>query len=408
MDERKQAALWVMEKLEQAGFAAYLVGGCVRDELMGRQPQDYDVATEARPEQVQAIFPRTAPTGLQHGTVTVVHNDLPIEVTTFRIEGEYEDRRRPSQVAFVSSLKLDLARRDFTVNAMAKDRHGELIDYFSGMADLEAKVIRAVGDPLERFQEDALRMLRAARFVAQFGFSLDADARQAMVQLKQECRFLSVERVVSELEKIWKAAAPSTGLEILADTGLFTHLPPFCQWADGRQLAIEGLKRFDWVRDRIVRWSYLLSLCKTDMAGLAARLNQLKLATRDKEAISACMQLGLTWQRQTDEEWKRRLYRFGLDALQRAGQLACLLELRRPEDPDETKLAAWWQAMPVKHTRELAVSGTDLIRQTGRQAGPWVGRTLAYLAEQAALQRIPNEREALLKEGCQFGAKYTQ
>ncbi|MFC7442098.1 CCA tRNA nucleotidyltransferase [Laceyella putida] len=408
MDERKRAALQVMERLEQAGFAAYLVGGCVRDELLGRQPQDYDVATEAHPYKVQEIFPRTVPTGLQHGTVTVVQQGIPVEVTTFRVEEGYEDRRRPSQVAFVSSLKLDLARRDFTVNAMARDRHGKLIDYFSGVQDLEAQVIRTVGEPLERFREDALRMLRAARFVAQFGFSLDDKAKRAIEQLKQESRFLSVERVVSELEKMWRMPTPSPGMGILFETGLIAALPPFYQWIDESKPAADRLERFDWVQDRIVRWSYLLSLCGTGEAVLESRLTQLKLANRDKEAIIDCLKLGSKWERQGEEEWKRLLYRFGILALKRAAQLAELLGRRQVDDPDEAKLEEWWQAMPVKQTQDLPITGTELIRHVGKKAGPWVGKTLAYLAEQAALQHIPNEREALLKEGCQIGAKYSQ
>lgn len=408
MDKRKQAALQVIEQLEQAGFAAYLVGGCVRDELLGRQPQDYDVATDAKPTTVLELFPRSVPTGLQHGTVTVVHEGNPIEVTTFRVEEGYEDRRRPTQVSFVSSLKLDLARRDFTINAMARDRYGRLIDYFGGVEDLKAQQIRTVGDPSARFREDALRMLRAARFVAQFHFSLDANTKQAMERLKQESRFLSVERVVMEIEKMWRAPAPSPGMKLLFETGLIEELPPFDRWLPKAKPSAESLQRFDSTPDRIVRWSYWLSLFGAEESTHRSMLSQLKLANRDKKEISACFTLGSTWQKREEEAWKRLLYRFKLAALQRAAQLAKLLELREAQDPDEIVFAEWWREMPVKRPQDLSITGADLIRYLGKEAGPWVGKTLVILAERAALQHIPNERAELLKEGCRVGAKYSQ
>ena len=163
----------IIFRLEAEGFSAFMVGGCVRDILMGRAPKDWDVATSASPGEVQRLFEKTVPTGERHGTVTVILDGGKAEVTTFRSESAYSDHRRPDSVTFVSDLKEDLKRRDFTINAMAMRADGTVMDYFGGGADLKAGIIRCVGEARERFEEDALRMLRALRFSAELGFEID-------------------------------------------------------------------------------------------------------------------------------------------------------------------------------------------------------------------------------------------
>ncbi|MBA4543170.1 CCA tRNA nucleotidyltransferase [Thermoactinomyces daqus] len=404
MDTRKAAALSVMEQLEKSGFQAYLVGGCVRDEMLGISPQDYDIATDAVPDQVQNLFPRTIPTGLKHGTVTVVEQGIPLEVTTFRIEEAYLDRRRPSQVRFVSSLKQDLARRDFTINAMAKNRRGQVIDYFSGKEDLLVGRIRTVGNPRDRFREDALRMLRAVRFVAQFGFALEEETRRALIALRSECFHLSVERVVQELEKMWKAVSPSAGVRELFSTDLLRALPPFCRW-DLQSFPPDQAASFDHTSDRIVRWAYLLWLCQTDEACLGRRLKALKLPTRDQKQISVCFRLMLAgeWTATDPVYWKRQLLRHGLDSVRRSGQLRRLVGKIMDKDLTETRFQDWWNEMPVKERRELALGGEELIRYSGKKAGPWVGQVLNNLYEQVALGLLPNDKNALLEEGYKIG-----
>ena len=168
----------IIETLSSHGYEAYAVGGCVRDTILGRTPDDWDITTSARPEEVKKIFGRTVDTGLVHGTVTVMIGKEGFEVTTYRIDGAYEDNRHPLEVTFTPSLTEDLKRRDFTINAMAYNHRDGLIDIFDGIGDLEKKRIRCVGEPLERFQEDALRMLRAVRFSAQLGFSIESGTRE--------------------------------------------------------------------------------------------------------------------------------------------------------------------------------------------------------------------------------------
>lgn len=193
---------YIINTLEEAGYEAYAVGGCVRDVILGRKPQDWDITTSAKPEQVKSLFGRTLDTGIAHGTVTVMRNRVGYEVTTYRIDGEYEDNRHPKSVEFTDNLILDLERRDFTINAMAYNKKRGLVDAFDGMGDMERKVIRCVGDAGARFDEDALRMLRAVRFSGQLCFEIEAGTKEAIVQRARHLENISAERIRVELSKL--------------------------------------------------------------------------------------------------------------------------------------------------------------------------------------------------------------
>ena len=206
---------YILNAIERAGFEARLAGGCVRDTLMGRRPADWDIACSAPPDAVEALFPRTVPTGKRHGTVTVLYGGGSCEVTTYRVEGAYSDRRRPDGVRFTSSLEADLARRDFTVNAMAMDAAGNLTDPFGGREDIERRLIRCVGSPEERFSEDALRMLRALRFSAQLGFDIDPRTDAAVTALAPTAAALSAERVRDEFLRALASPRPQRAWEML-------------------------------------------------------------------------------------------------------------------------------------------------------------------------------------------------
>lgn len=192
----------IINTLENAGYEAYAVGGCVRDTILGREPQDWDITTSAKPEQIKKLFRKTVDTGIQHGTVTVMLNHEGYEVTTYRIDGEYEDNRHPKSVEFTNNLTLDLERRDFTINAMAYNDTRGLVDEFLGIQDIEDKVIRCVGNPGARFDEDALRMLRAVRFSGQLGFQIEENTRQAIVERARHLKKISAERIRVELTKL--------------------------------------------------------------------------------------------------------------------------------------------------------------------------------------------------------------
>lgn len=217
----------IIEKLQGAGYEAYAVGGCVRDSILGRVPDDWDITTSAKPYEVKELFRRTIDTGIQHGTVTVMMDKVGYEVTTYRIDGEYEDGRHPKDVTFTSNLREDLRRRDFTINAMAYNDSDGLVDCFDGMADLENKIIRCVGNPVERFTEDALRMMRAVRFSAQLSFDIEEKTFLAIKELAQNLKKVSAERIQVELMKLILSPNPDY-LRKLYDAGVTkVFLPEF-------------------------------------------------------------------------------------------------------------------------------------------------------------------------------------
>lgn len=209
----------IIETLEQAGFEAYAVGGCVRDSLLGRNPSDWDITTSARPEQVKALFSHTIDTGIRHGTVTVMLEHVGYEVTTYRIDGEYEDSRHPKEVIFTPLLTEDLKRRDFTINAMAWNPRAGIIDEFGGMEDLDEGIIRCVGSPEERFSEDALRMMRAVRFSAQLGYEIEPATKAAIRKLAPNLTHVSAERIQVELVKLVESMHPDY-LRVAYETGI--------------------------------------------------------------------------------------------------------------------------------------------------------------------------------------------
>ena len=198
----------IITSLQNAGFEAYAVGGCVRDSILGREPGDWDITTSAMPEETKALFEKTVDTGIEHGTVTVLLEREGFEVTTYRIDGKYEDSRHPKEVTFTRSLKEDLLRRDFTINAMAYNEKNGLVDIFGGLRDLKERKIRCVGDAKARFSEDALRILRGIRFAAQLGFSIDEETKAGMEKLAPTLKNISAERIQTELVKMLISRRP--------------------------------------------------------------------------------------------------------------------------------------------------------------------------------------------------------
>lgn len=215
----------IIETLATAGYEAYAVGGCVRDSVLGRIPNDWDITTSAKPDEIKGLFGRTIDTGIKHGTVTVMLDKEGFEVTTYRIDGDYEDGRHPKEVTFTASLEEDLKRRDFTVNAMAYNEKSGLVDLFCGMQDIEQGVIRCVGNAEERFTEDALRMLRAVRFSAQLGYRIEEETKQAIHRLAPNLRIISAERIQAELVKLVVSEHPDY-LRCAYETGITKYILP--------------------------------------------------------------------------------------------------------------------------------------------------------------------------------------
>ncbi len=238
------AAREVCIKLQAAGHEAFVVGGAVRDLIRDLHPDDYDLATSATPEEVQQLFPRVIPTGIDHGTVTVLHRRKTLEVTTFRTESGYSDARHPDFVEFVATIEADLARRDFTINGMALDPVSErFLDPFGGEADLESGTVRAIGNPDKRFAEDALRLLRAIRFATQLGFIIEIGTWDALVRIAGSLRLVSHERMRDEINKILASQQPSVGFRLMSDSGLLRIVLP--ELAAGVDVEQRGDHRFD-------------------------------------------------------------------------------------------------------------------------------------------------------------------
>lgn len=206
--ELPKKVIMIIDNLQMHGYEAYAVGGCVRDSILCRKPEDWDITTSARPEEVKRLFRRTVDTGIEHGTVTVMLGKDGFEVTTYRVDGEYADNRHPKEVTFTASLEEDLKRRDFTINAMAYNDEVRLVDIFGGMKDLNHHLIRCVGDPMERFSEDALRILRAVRFSAQLAFPIEKQTADAVRALAPTLEHISAERIQVELVKLLTSAHP--------------------------------------------------------------------------------------------------------------------------------------------------------------------------------------------------------
>ncbi|MGG1551816.1 CCA tRNA nucleotidyltransferase [Paenibacillus ferrarius] len=412
-------AAHILRKLSEAGYEAYLVGGCVRDALLGKPIKDIDIATSALPEQVMGCFPRTVPTGLQHGTVTVVLKEGTYEVTTFRKEAAYEGFRRPTSVAYISDLTEDLKRRDFTMNAMAMDVDGTVMDPFAGQADLAAGVLRCVGAAEERFSEDALRMLRCVRFASTYGLDVEAATWQALLANAPLLRHIAMERVRSELQRMVDGPAPARAVRLLLASGLTAHfkrqLPlPFERWL-AWDAALDAVSALDAQHDR---WAMLLLLLETPADTVRKALQELTFSRADglaangvlalREALAAA-QAGLADPAPLERVWKLGAVRHG-EAAARA-LLRLLRVLPQPSD-QRGELARWlvsaapelarrgedWlKQIPCFSLKQLAISGQDVAAALSKQPGPWMGQLLQDLLERTALGELTNVREVLIE-----------
>lgn len=365
------------EALWRAGFEAYPVGGCVRDLLLGRTPGDWDVTTNALPERVMELFDRTAPTGIRHGTVTVIINSVAIEVTTFRTEAGYSDGRHPDGVRFDATLERDLARRDFTVNAMALARDGSVVDPFGGRADLNEKIIRCVGDPNRRFAEDALRMFRAVRFGAQLGFALEKNTLNALKQNACKAEQLASERVRVEVEKTLCSARPER-------VGAMFEFGLMAAWSDEKPVGAEGLAALP--AEPKLRWAGLCACLETDAA--EPFLRGLKL---DGATVRACAGGHSLWKKgvpATDRDWRLALIEHGVDGCRAAAAMAGAEVLCR--------LEGVLAQNPCIRVEQLAISGGELAQMglSGPEIGAMQQRLLAFVAEDPGA----NAREPLLAE----------
>lgn len=347
----------ILNTLERSGYEARLVGGCVRDTLLHRRPNDWDVATAAAPEAVTELFERTVPTGIRHGTVTVLYGGSACEVTTYRVEGAYSDHRRPDSVRFTSRLEEDLSRRDFTINAMAMDASLALTDPFGGREDLSRRLIRCVGDSHERFTEDALRMLRAVRFAAQLDFALDSAALEAIAGCAPLCSALSPERVAAELRAVLASRDPDM-VWLMADLGLLNAwLTP----REGERTHLGALPRCA----RLAHFCSDLSRCGS-ITSTDTFLRSLRMDTRSVKTCSAAAEILASGSR----DYKRLLRDYGEDAV-----LAAY--------PKSRRLRAVLRSGECWSLASLAITGGELaaLGYAGRELGEELRRLLEHVID---------------------------
>lgn len=401
MDE---GAAELLDTLHRAGYAAYVVGGCVRDSLLGLTPHDWDLCTSALPQQGMELFgeEKCIPTGLQHGTVTVKQGGGLYEITTFRTEGTYTDGRHPDEVHFVPDVREDLARRDFTINAMAYNAKEGLIDPFGGQADLQSGILRAVGVPHQRFTEDALRILRLYRFAARFGFSIDPPTAQAAQELCAHLDCVSVERIEEELAKLLSAPAPAAYLD---EKILSVVLP---------ELSPEALAAAKPVVDACpageqalpVRLAALLLSLGED--GTRRTLRRLRCSNACIEETAVLVREAVSGVPVSLNIYARRLLgRYNLCTVQRLAALGTALQPEHAADfAALSELAERLDADGVCcRVSQLAVNGRDLMA-AGVPAGPGIRKVLEALLDGVIREEYPNERQALLAavHGNQFSA----
>ena len=380
---------WVIGKIREAGYEAFAVGGCVRDTLLGRTPEDWDVTTSARPEAVKAIFERTVDTGLQHGTVTVLKNRKGYEVTTYRIDGEYHDGRHPDSVEFTPNLLEDLKRRDFTINAMAYSHETGIVDEFGGMEDLKAGIVRCVGRPEDRFTEDALRLLRALRFSAQLGFEIEESTYAAIKTIAPNLAKVSKERMQAELTKLLLSAHPERIL-LLKETGLSAQIVP------GFDAVFATLfsKLSRLPAEKSLRWAGFL-LCQSTKQAEAV-LKGLKMDNETIGNVSRMIEGAKETLPLEKPAVRRAMSRYTPYQLEGALKLKELMgspvagEIRRLRE----EIIRDGDCVSLK---DLAVKGRDLL-EAGVERGPMVGEILNHLFDLVLLYPEKNDRELLLKE----------
>ena len=431
-----EKASHIISVLTEAGFEAYVVGGCVRDAILGRDAADWDITTNALPSQVKALFPRTLDTGLQHGTVTVMQGKEGFEVTTYRIDGEYLDGRHPDRVTFTPSLLEDLKRRDFTVNAMAYNEKEGLVDAFGGLEDLKRRRIRCVGDPRERFTEDALRILRAVRFSAQLDFTIEEKTRAALSEFAPRLLKVSAERIQTELVKLLTSSHPEV-FRVVWETGISAViLPEFDACMDTPQnnphhcwsVGEHTLRALTFVEpDKVLRLAVLLHdigkppVRTTDERGVdhfyghaqkgaemaGSILRRLKFDNDTRKRVARLVQVHDDLQIAAAQRSVRRaVYRIGADLfpdylkLRRADIMAQNPDVRQEKLNELARIEEMYQkileAQQCLSLKDLAVTGRDLI-EAGMQPGPELGRTLNQLLELVIEHPEYNTKESLLE-----------
>ena len=380
-------ALPVMQQLVDAGYEAYFVGGSVRDMLLHKPISDVDIATSATPQEVKEIFSHTVDVGIEHGTVMVIHHKEGYEVTTFRTEEGYEDFRHPDKVTFVRSLEEDLKRRDFTINALAIGIDDQLMDFFDGIGDLERQCIRCVGDAKERFNEDALRMFRAVRFVGQLGFQVEEETKNAISLLKMNLSKVAVERMKVEFEKMIQSSYRKDALKLFVETGLYQACPLF----DGKGEILLKLAEFP-IKEMSVLQAWILFVDELKLSDKEVT-HLLKSWKSSNEQIRDVLVGYKTYRARKEEEWN---FFLAYDCPYEVASEVEQLLIPQNKSTSIKGLEATYQSLPIRSMNDIQLNGHDIIRILKLdKKGPIIGQVLKTVEKKILEQSIQNDAEVL-------------
>ena len=373
-----RASYEVIHRLEEAGFEAVFVGGAVRDYFLGKQAQDIDIATSAEPYEVKKVFSNTIDIGITHGTVLVIIDGDPIEVTTFRTEGTYTDHRRPDEVQFVKSLREDLLRRDFTMNALAMTKDGQLIDMFGGKVDMEKKLVRAVGKPAERFREDALRMLRAVRFSSVLDFDIEVNTFKAIHEFADQIRFVSIERLKIEMDKLFIGENPVKAFNYLSTSRLGETLPLFPD-------KFGGLERTVPFEQSIEGWAFLAVVGDLPSFKVA---NAYKLSNDERKFITAVQQLFAVRVNKlfSIDEY----YSYELPVLKTVEKFFHAINDHLPTITI-AEIIANKKSLPIQSVKDLSINGNELVKWAEVKGGHWTGQWIKKIESSVLHGYIEND-----------------
>ena len=381
---QKEPGYSVISRLEKAGYEAVFVGGAVRDYILGKTAKDIDIATSAEPDNIKMVFRHTVDVGIAHGTVLVLFNGEPVEVTTYRTEGTYTDHRRPDAVEFVKSLKEDLLRRDFTMNALAMTKDGDLIDPFDGRLDLQKELIRAVGNPLERFKEDALRMLRAIRFSSVLNFTIEEETLVAIRKSAEQISHISTERLKMEMDKLFTGINPLKAFRYMENTELNLYLPLYPS-------KIHFLSDPILFKSAIEGWAYFM------IAGSFTPSETVKAYKLSKDERTFISSVKKAYDRRNIGLFEiDDYYKFKLDVLLTTERLYSLFNKNHPilsaSEIEKNK-----NSLQIHSIADLSIDGKDLLEWTGLSGGRWLGEWIAKI-ESAVLHGECENEETTIKD----------
>lgn len=380
-------AIPIIQKIEEAGYEAYFVGGCVRDTFLNLPISDVDIASSATPDEIQRIFPITFDVGIKHGTVMVLHEKETYEITTFRTESKYEKFRRPEKVDYVRSLEEDLKRRDFTINAIALSQNGDIKDPFEGQKDITDKLIRAVGNPIERFREDALRMMRAARFMSQLGFNIERETKEAVIDYHPLLSKIAIERVREEWVKLLLGQNRKGGIKFFVETRLY-HM---CPGMPNKQDELIDLALFPLrFRTSLSAWTVLLYFLRIHEEEVEGFLRGWKLSNKEilqiKKAYKALkMRMNDFWD-------YHLLFETGISIALEIEELITGFGLSN----DVNRLLALDKTMPIHSLQDMAIDGKEVMAILGtKRGGPFLGLILSDVKNRILSQRLTNDKEVI-------------